>query len=79
MKTQASLDEFEERTRLLAEAQQIADGYAERLRRVAINAFLIAGLSAFLVWFVWNLTTRPAPELLERDPVVRELREHVGR
>jgi hypothetical protein len=79
MKAQASHDEFEERIRLVTEAQQIADDYSERLLRTAINAFLIAGLSAFLVWFVWKIATRSDLEFMAQDPVVQELREHVGR
>jgi hypothetical protein len=41
-------DEFEERARLVAEAQRIADEYVGGLRRVAIDAFLIAGACVFL-------------------------------
>ena len=72
-------DEFEERARLAAEAQKIADEYVGGLRRVAIDAFLIAGACAFLAWLGWEIATGSAPEFIERDPVVEEIREHLGR
>ena len=72
-------DEFEERARLAAEAQKIADEYVGGLRRVAIDAFLIAGACALLAWLAWGIATGPAPEFIERDPIVQEIGEHVGR
>ena len=79
MTAQTGQDEFSERARLAAEAQKIADDYVGRLRRVAIDAFLIAAACVFLAWLGWQLATGSGPEFIERDPVVQEIGEHVGR
>jgi hypothetical protein len=79
MAAQTGHDEFEERTRLAAEAQKIGDEYVAGLRRVAVDAFLIACACAFLVWLGWKIATGSAPEFIERDPFVEEIGEHLGR
>jgi len=79
MTAQTGQDEFSARARLAAEAQKIADDYVGRLRRVAIDALLIAGACVFLGWLGWKIATGAGPEFIERDPVVQEISEHVGR
>ena len=75
----AGHDEFEERARLVAEAQTIAQDYSGRLLRAAMDAFLMLGVCLFLIWLGWRITAKSAPEFLDRDPVLQEIGEHVGR
>ncbi len=55
MTAQTGHDEFEDRARLVGEARKIADEYTGELRHVALEAFRIAGIGAFVMWVVWRI------------------------
>jgi hypothetical protein len=65
-------DEFEQRARRAAEAQEIRREYHRECGGRALRAFLLAACGVLAMWAAWKMATSDA---YEHNPVVRELRE----